>query len=304
MKKVIDCHAHLGDISWGKNVIWKQGVEQHDFPNPLKSHEDSGFIEPLLSNMDDFPELLQATYRLLDENTLENLSKTLDRGGITYIVMLPIHPFITFEEILAASKLETRIIPFTSVDFSQSISQIIAKLKSDVKKGARGLKLHPVVQYVSLSDPKVHAAVETMASYNMPTLSHCGINDYYIGESPYPRNPEFGNFEYFVKLCHAYPNAKLVAGHAGGLLGGEMEILAEKTKGLKNVYVDTSFRPAAGIIQAVELFGRDRVMFGTDHPFSTQAGGLREIRKACANDQELEDMIVFQNAADLLGVYH
>ena len=303
MKRVIDFHAHLGDIAWGKNVIWRQGVEQTDFPNPLKAHEESGFSEPLLSSMDEFPDLIQAAYRLLDENTLENLIKRLDEDGITYIVMLPIHPYIAFEEILAASKLEPRIIPFTTVDYSLPTDQIIVKLKSDVRNGARGLKIHPVVQNISLADPKVHAAVEAMASYNLPILSHCGINDYYLDESPYPRNPELGNFEDFADLCHAYPKARLVAGHAGGLLGGEMEILAEKTKGLDNVYVDTSFRPSEGVLKAVELFGRNRVLFGTDHPFSTQTGGLREIYKACAGDTELERLLVFQNAADLLGIY-
>jgi predicted TIM-barrel fold metal-dependent hydrolase len=204
---------------------------------------------------------------------------------------------------LAASKLDTRILPFTSADYSLPIDELVEKLKLDVKRGARGLKIHPILQNISLTDPKVHAAVETIASYNLPIISHCGANDYYFPEETYPRNPEFGDVKYFIELAHQYPDISLVSAHAGGLMGGELEILAEAVKDLNNVYVDTTFRSAQDIKKAVDFFGRDKVLFGTDNPFSTPKGSLEQVDKACAGDPELSNMILFENAASLLHIY-
>lgn len=305
MRKVIDFHAHLGDIFHErKNTTFDQNVKHGDYPNPFIVLEESGFATPLIGpDPDEFRVLIHASLNLTWENTLENLSKKLDKFDITYICIFPILPNNAFEEMLAASKLEPRILPFTSADYSLPIDELVAKLKLDVKRGARGLKIHPILQNIRLSNPKVHAAVETIASLNLPILSHCGANDYYFPEKTYPRDPEAGDVKYFIELAQKYPDVTLVAGHAGGLMGGEMEILGEAVKDLKNVYVDTTFRSAADILRAVELFGRDRVLFGTDNPFSTHKGALAQVEKACSDNPELANMILFENAARLLHIY-
>ena len=164
---------------------------------------------------------------------------------IDYICLLPIVPNTTLEE-LAASRLEKKIIPFTSADFTLTEGEMVAKLKRDIERGARGLKLHPILQNISLSDPRTHAAVEVLGEAGLPITSHCGINEYYLPDSPYRKetNAEFGDVKYVIELCHTFPDYNIVAAHGGGTVGGEMEILARETRGLKNVYTDTSFRNA------------------------------------------------------------
>ncbi|MGI5891977.1 MAG: amidohydrolase family protein [Bacillota bacterium] len=305
MRKIIDFHAHLGDIFHSKNnILWDQNVQHGDYINPFMELEKSGFVNPLIGDsFEEFKILLNASDNLNAENTLQNLSKKLDDNNITYICIFPILPNNSFEEMLAASKFEPRILPFTSADYSLPLEKMVEKLKLDVQRGARGLKIHPVIQNIRLSDPKVHAAVETIASYNLPIISHCGANDYYVPEAPYARDPEAGDVKYFIELAQKYPDVTLVAGHAGGLMGGEIELLTEKTKGLKNLYVDTTFRSAQDILRAVEFFGRERVLYGTDNPFATHVGTMLQVENACKNDAQLADLIFFENAARILHIY-
>jgi predicted TIM-barrel fold metal-dependent hydrolase len=307
MRKIIDFHAHVGDLfHYKKNILWDQNVQHGNYPNPFRELEESGFTAPLVgSDPEELKALMYASDHLSWENTLQNLIKNLDDFNITYVNVFPIHPNNTFEEMLAASKMDPRILPFTSADYNLPVDEMVAKLKSDVKLGARGLKIHPILQNIRLADPRVHAAVETIASFNLPILSHCGINDYYGSDTPYKRDPEAGDVKYFIELAQAYPDIVLVAGHAGGLCGGEMEILAEGIKGLHNVYVDTTFRGYADILRAIDFFGADKILYGTDNPFSTPKGPIKQVELAAekAKDPKLADMIFFENAAKLLHIY-
>lgn len=302
MTRVIDFHAHLGDIFHQmKNVTFKTNVSHGDYPNPFYEHDRNGFRGPLIKSEDELPMLIEASQNLCWENTLENLSKILDENKIDFICLFPIHPCNSFEEMLAASKLEPRILPFTSADFSLPVDDMVEKLRKDIRRGARGLKIHPVLQKINLLDSKVAAATELFGKAGLPILSHCGANTYYVDEDADKKNtPEFGDVKYFIEYAKRFPQYNLVAGHAGGLMGGEMEQLAAGTKGLPNVYVDTTFRSAEDIKELVKLFGRERVLFGTDHPFSTHQGSMREVFKACNGDAELLDLVLYSNAARLL----
>lgn len=202
----------------------------------------------------------------------------------------------------AAKFFDKRFLPFTSADFSLPIDKMVAKLESDIKNGAYGLKIHPVLQNIMLSDPRAEAAVEVFGKARKPVVSHCGANDYYHPEDGFARNPEAGNPKYFIEMLKKFPDYIFIAAHAGGLMGGEMEILHQETQGLNNFYLDTTFRSAADIRKMVEFFGPDRPCFGTDRPFSTPKGALKAVYEACEGDAELEEKILYKNALRCLGV--
>ncbi|MGI6361843.1 MAG: amidohydrolase family protein [Bacillota bacterium] len=308
MRRIIDFHAHLGDIFHTRvNVVWD--TEEKDFgkyKDPFKIQEEGGFVDPLIGpDPAELEHLFDVGQYLCWNNTLASLTKKLDKFGVNYINIFPIHPCNTFEEMLAASKFEPRILPWSSANYLLGLDDMVEKLKSDIKRGARGLKIHPILQNISLADPKVHAAVELFASYNLPILSHCGPNDYYHEGDNYPRTPEFGDVSHFITLAKEYPNIKLIAGHAGGLMGGELEQLGTETKGMDNVYVDLTFRGWEDILRSIDYFGADHVLFGTDTPFSSHAGVIKQVELAVekAGDPKLADMIFFDNAAKLLHIY-
>ena len=304
-RRVIDFHAHLGDIFHeNKNITFKTNVQKYEYEDPFEEVEASGYRKQVIvEDEEQHAVLIRAGQYKVWESTLVRLSADLDEARLDYTCLMPIVPNTTFEEYLAASCLEKRIIPFTSADFTLPVEEMTAKLKRDIGRGARGLKLHPILQNVSLSDSRTHAAVEVFGEAGLPVTSHCGINEYYTPDKPFKTNAEYGHIRYIIELLHKYPDYNIVAAHGGGLVGGEMEILAKETRGLKNVYTDTTFRSAEYMRKAVELFGEDRIVFATDYPFTSIKLSLDQCIEAFADEPEIADKVLFKNSARLLHLY-
>ncbi len=77
-----------------------------------------------------------------------------------------------------------------------------------------------------------------------------------------------------------------------------MQLLAP----LPNVFVDTSFQSPERVRQLVAAFGAERVLFASDWPFGNRPPALAIVRAACRGDRGLERRILFENAAELLGI--
>ncbi|MGI5901802.1 MAG: amidohydrolase family protein [Desulfitobacteriia bacterium] len=306
MRRIIDAHAHLGDIFHeNKNITFKTNVQKGDYPDPFVQLDLDGYVRPLMpQNEEEVNIVINAGQYKVWESTLENLSKSLDENKIDFICLMPILPNTSFEEYLAASKLENRIIPWTSCDFNLPVEDMCAKLMKDIARGAKGLKIHLTLQNISNDDPKVHAAVEVMGEAGLPVAFHCGVNLYYTPEKAkiFKTNPEASELTNIVEIAKVHPDTNIIAAHAGGVMGGEMEALAEKGAHLKNLYTDTSLRSTEYMLKIVEAFGEDKVMFGTDYPFLSQKHSLKAAEDAFGNNPELADKIFFRNVARLMGI--
>jgi len=299
-KRIIDSHAHIGDIFHeNKNITFKTNVKKGDYEDPFIACERSGYTQPLIPKKVD--DLIIAGQNRSWEWTLENLSREMDEHPeVAGIVMLPIWPNQTFEEVLAASKLEPRIIPFTTCVFDMPIPEMTRKLLRDIDKGARGLKLHPTIQNVALDDPRTAAAVKVFAEAGLPVLTHCGANPYYTQDSPWSKvtTPAYSDFIRVVEFCHKHKYAKIIVAHNCSRAGD----LFEAVKGLDNVYTDTSMCSAAMMRKGVELFGVNRILFGTDVPFGSFHYSLAELDKAFGDTPETLDMVGYSNIAALIGL--
>lgn len=301
-RKIINAHAHLGDIFNPTNAIYRQNATMSDAYDPFTNHEAMGFEGPLIG--DDIEELYQlhdVSFERCWNNTLQNMQKEMDRNGVNYTCLMPICPTIRFEDYLAASKMDSRLIPFTSADFALG-KEAGKKLLEDVKNGAKGWKIHPVLQCISLQDELVTTALQYWEETGLPVISHCGANPYYHGEDAKRNVPEYGDVKYFIEMIKKFPRITFIAAHAGGLMGGEMEILAEETAGLDNLYVDTTFRSVADMKKMLELFSRERIIFGSDTPFTSVDASLKVLDKVFGDDKELENLILFENANRLLNL--
>ena len=202
-------------------------------------------------------------------------------------------------EYLAASGLDTRMIPFSSPDFSLPADRMVEKLKRDIARGARGLKIHSVLQNVKMNDPRTRAAVEVFGRAGLPVMFHIGVSYYYLPEqdAAYPSLPEAGAIEDFFELARAFPDYPLIAAHCANKYAVE---LAEGTKGLDNVYTDTTLCSAERMLESVERLGEDKVLFGTDYPFSSLHDALREVDRAFPEESPRKDRLLYGNAARLL----
>ncbi|NLD19075.1 MAG: amidohydrolase family protein [Clostridiales bacterium] len=301
IKRITDSHAHLGDILYGKNITFKQNVKKRDYHNYLELLENNMMMPPVEYEGVDpvvFDEsMLNEEQARNNTATLQNMGKSMDENNITNIWVLPVLPHVSFEEILAASKLDQRIVPFTCADFSLG-KDAGKKILEDVKKGAMGLKIHPILQRVDLLSDKVSEVLKFWEETGKPVISHTYCYNYFHPEESYRNAPEYGSNLDFLKLVEKFPNINFVGAHSGGPM--DFDQLWDGAD-LKNLYVDTSFQPVSVVKEFLKRFGHNRVMFGTDWPWGTQATPIKIVKEACENNEELERKIFYENADNLLG---
>ncbi len=297
---IIDVHSHLGDIlnHDGGALINQTGVKKKMIPDVISVselilHRNLGsnyVIYKLLGTLAERERNFTAT--------LENMSLSLDTSGVTHTVCMPVPPHVTFEDLHAACLKDSRIIPFTGIDFTRDYD-IDSALKSDVARGARGLKLHPIIQNIPMTGEKTMKAVQSFSQFKLPVLFHCGYSSYYFKEEKSRENPAYGEIRHAAELVSSFPNVRFIAGHAGLF---EVNDVIRMLADYPNVFVDTSFQSPHRIRQLMKAFGPERVMFASDWPYGNRIPGLRTIRAACRGDRKLEDMILCRNAAQLIDI--
>ncbi len=297
----IDVHSHLGDILDydGGALIWKTGVKMPRIYDPQALNErlmmrDLGLgrlLYPLVMRSATAAERARNSTA-----TLENMRASLDEAQIDYTVCLPIEPYVGFADLADAARKDARILPFTSVNFEE-MNSMERKLRDDVRRGAYGLKLHPVIQRISPLDDRVARALETFEQFKKPVLVHAGKSEYYLGNERTRNNPEFGAISPIAQMIKNFPGIRFIVGHAG--LFWHREVCA-RLSGAKNVWVDTSFQSPGTIRRLVKTFGPERVMYASDWPYGMRPPHVRTVRAACRGDQALEKMLFHENAATLL----
>ena len=150
--RIIDFHTHLGDIFHeNKNISFKAPQHLPKYKDPFKELGEGGYRAPLIADDPDALNTLidAGQFRIWEKGSLQSVREEIERNRMDYIVSLPVLPNTSFEETLAASKLEPKILPFTSPDFSLPVNEMQEKLREDIRMGARGLKLHPILQNVN-----------------------------------------------------------------------------------------------------------------------------------------------------------
>jgi hypothetical protein len=305
MALIIDAHSHLGDILYpgGGQLIGKRGVTKEPVLDPATFGERNLHRDPLGL-------LGWVVSRLLGRwvtranrarnftATLENFKQSIEETGITYSVCLPIPPHVTFADLKPVAEKDPSVIPFTGVDYTKD-DDPGPKLAADVRAGARGLKLHPIIQNVPLTSARTRAAVAAFSAHSLPVLFHCGISSYYLGKEKNKEQPRYGEVRYAAELVKEFPEVRFIAGHAGLLQARQViRMLGD----FRNVWVDTSFQSAALVRELIATFGPERVLFGSDWPYGNRPPALEIVKVACRGDRGLERRIFFENAAELLAM--
>lgn len=306
---IIDIHTHLGDILYhcGSHVIYQEGLPDRnlfDTGFKLRNLFDAGFYAALLYYQhkgEQPPHLIRewGTFSNRQRNfvaSVENMQKSLDASGVTQTCCLPIPPYVTFEDIKQAK--DERIIPFTGIDFTKDYD-IESTLARQIQEGAKGMKLHPIVQKVSLSDARLREAVEIFSAYELPILFHSGVTSYYHGKEKSKQEPKNGNIPEAEQLISDFPEVKFIVGHAGGI---EVDQVLATLPEYENAFVDTSFQSPEKIKELVNAFGAELVLFASDWPYGDRTVSIKMVRLACNGNKELEEKLFYQNAVTLLGL--
>jgi hypothetical protein len=299
---IIDSHGHLGNILYpgGGELIFRKGVKKR-FVIDLATLAE----RQLYKSMPDI------VFRLLldqfargerarnETATLENLRKSMDGAGVEKMVCLPLPPYVTFADLKRAAEIDPGVIPFTGVDFTRECD-VAAALRADVAAGAKGLKLHPILQKEPLNSRRTFEAVEAFAEHGLPVLFHAGVSSYYLGkEKATNQVMSYGEIRYARDLVAAFPKVNFIAGHAGLF---QVKDTMAMLGGFSNVYVDHTFQPPVHIRRLIEVFGPERVLYGSDWPWGNHGPAIRSLREACKGDKALESLIFRENAVRVLGL--
>ncbi len=300
---VIDAHTHIGDIliEGGGDLIWKKGVTKPLILDPITLWGLVGYRDFGLGNLLyrlSLNQVIMAEQVRSSTGALENLRTSMDRLGITHSACMPIHPYVVFDDLAKAAGQDPGVIPFTSVDVAAG-GDFAAQLQADKANGAKGLKLHGIIQKVSLDDPRTHKAVEAADRAGLAVLFHCGISNYYKGQEKDRNIPEYGAVDHAVRLVREHPGVRFVVGHAGMF---EVEEVMEKLAAFENVCVDTSIQSAANIRKLIQALGPDRVLYASDWPFADARAALACARTACKGDEPLLRKVLYENAARVYGI--
>ncbi len=255
--------------------------------------------------------------RAFTDGTTEGLSRSMHDAGITYSVVLPVatNPKQVVHVNDASMSInesfhETGIMSFGAMhpDFGDYASE----LERLARSGVKGIKLHPVYQGVAIDDERYIKILQKAGELGLLVVVHSG---YDIG---YPGN----DYALPARMSHALREAgdvRVVLAHMGGWRSWRE---AEEIFSRGTVYIDTAFSlgefeplddgyysrredcvmlSREEFVKIVQSFGADRVLFGTDCPWSSQVDALREIVSLPLSEPD-KAKILYHNAAQLLDV--
>ena len=177
--------------------------------------------------------------------------------------------------------------------------------------GLKGIKIHPVYQDINLDDVKFLRIFDCAAELDLIVVTHAGLD---IGFPGVIRcSPQM-----IRRVVDTVGDFKFIAAHMGGWKNwSEVLQLLGDTK----IFIDTAFSTdkiiprkdftwqaddlklldAAQFMTFVKVFGADRILFGTDSPWSSQKTSLDFINALPLSDAD-KNKILGLNARGLLNL--
>ena len=254
--------------------------------------------------------------RPFSDGTAAGLSEKARAAGIDRSVVLPVATSpkqVAHINDYAAktneSTKETGLFSFGCIhpdypDWSEELVRIAAL-------GLKGVKIHPVYQDADIDDPRFLRILAKAGELGLIVVTHAGLD---IGFPGVERcSPEMT-----LRAIKQVGPVKLVLAHMGGWRQWDTvsELLADSP-----VWIDTSFSLGTlstlddgyyapedlslldekHFLRMVRAFGADRVLFGTDSPWSGQSEEIERIRSLPLKEEE-KNLILGGNAQKLLNL--
>ena len=166
----------------------------------------------------------------------------------------------------------------------QDYEDMEAEVNRMIDLGLKGVKIHPDIQHVNLDDSRLMKLYEIIEG-RLPIVIHTG--DYRFDFS-HPRR--------LKEVLKSFPNLVVDAAHFGGWSIPE---LGYDLLGNENCYVDTSsssfIMGARRMRELINLFGTERVLFGSDYPLFSSQDEAEFIQNIGLSDEVFEK-VTWKNA--------
>jgi uncharacterized protein len=194
-----------------------------------------------------------------------------------------------------------QITPFVGIDPTALTPQEnVEHLREMADRGAKGIKLHPVVQRFEPNDPRMHPVYEACREMGLTVLSHTGSAK--GGET-------HGDPNGFAPVAEAFPGLTVVLAHLGGGRWRQTAALAAAFPGLMfDLCEIIAWTGAPNAPRREELsalireIGAERVMLGTDFPWYDLDRTEEQLMDLPELGAQEKEGILGTNAVRILGL--
>jgi predicted TIM-barrel fold metal-dependent hydrolase len=225
-----------------------------------------------------------AAYSLLESTGAmggDAVVRILDRFGINKAVVFPPGLSSTANSAAAEAmkRYPDRLIGFGTVHPLWE-PEPAGLVEEAFRLGLRGLKIHPWLQGITLSEgiqSRFEEMLNKAAKLGMPVIFHSGTP------------PDTQCLQYSV-LADMFPDVNLIYGHMG--LGYFWRDAIRSAKIYDNVYLETSgIQYPEAIRQALNTAGADKLIFGSDLPYLHPAVEMKKISLLKLSESTIEKIM-------------
>jgi predicted TIM-barrel fold metal-dependent hydrolase len=263
-------------------------IHTHAFPDEIAPRAITGLTEKIENRF--WPRT---------DGTVAGILRSMDSCGVDLsvlqpVVTKPLHSKGTNEWSAAAQEAHSgRIAAFggvhpRSADYRRDIDYAVSL-------GLKGLKFHAEYQEFDVDEPAMLRIYDYALSRGLILLHHAGADPAY--RPPFRSSPR-----QFANVAAAMRGGVIIAAHFGG---HDQWDDVERYLAGTGIYLDTSmgfeYFTSEQFVRITRAHGADKVLFGTDSPWSDPAGEIASLRESALTAAE-KDMILGGNAARLLGI--
>lgn len=230
------------------------------------------------------------------DGTCQGLARSMGEGGIDASILLPVvtkpSQFDTVNRV--AARLNEKQGAIRSLGgIHPENEDYREKLKEIKSMGLPGIKLHPAYQETYMDDIRYKRIVSYALEQDLLVVFHAGVD---IGLP----EPVYTDPERTLNLLRDTGGGNMILAHLGGWKCWDQveELLLDR-----DVYFDTAFvqdfMSKEQFMRIVRGHGTDKILFGTDSPWSGQKESV-EWLKDLPFSQEEQEQIFVGNAKKLL----
>jgi len=275
---VVDIHTHTyarADV--GRQALAGEGWSPYagTVPELKTAMAGGGIAAAVMANLTPIPEMRDAAMARLPA-TLPDGERAEAEARLT--VELRGRLVRRNRWTLEAAAADPVLLPFVGLDPSvMTPGELRDELEACVAGGARGVKLHPIVQRLPPATAALWPVYELCQELELPLLFHSG----FLGRSPWNAHARPSAF---AAVLEAFPALRVVLAHLGRGHFEETVALAER---FPQVVFDTCAVVTAAAVpwrlgdaDAVALLRRlgiERVCFGSDYPWFDPAADAARV---------------------------
>lgn len=194
--------------------------------------------------------------------TLQDLEAIMTEYGYSGAVVMPMLvgvPLLANIELRKEIEGKPRLYMFAWVGPYNDSADLVDWIGANIGGDVKGMKFHASISQCEIGDACIQPFLEIADHAGLPFLYHAG------------RTP----ISWPVKLmtvAPSYPNVKFILGHGGGTAYDRAVDTLHRWPSLpSNVWVEISTQRWPDLMcRMVKTWGEDRILFGTDLPFTDQ----------------------------------